>query len=184
MPRRSKRAGRVAVGPVELDTQERIEALERALGTARDRIQELSAQLGKRASRRGRQARHASAEAARTAVEQARAASELLPPWDELVERTRRAGDQLFRERAKARRKAQRKRRRGLAYRLAGVAGVGLAIGWLTAPRRGPAAEQVERMRGQGPAGGPLDARSDAAPPAEVPLVQRADVTSNGPRSH
>jgi hypothetical protein len=174
----TRRRSHIKLEPVELDTSERIEALGDAFGNARDRVQDLSAALGRRASRRRRRATRASAEAARAALEQARAATDRLPDRDELMELTRRAGDRLFRERARARRKAQRRRRRGRVYRTVGLAGAGVAIGWLTAPRRGAAADRISRTR-SGPASDPIDMRVDPVAPVEVPIVPQTGAVSD-----
>src|SRR5919108_789065 len=63
----------------DLDVDERAEALAESLATARERIHDLSVDLGQRATRGRRQASRRSAEAARIALEQARAAAEHLP---------------------------------------------------------------------------------------------------------
>jgi hypothetical protein len=154
-----------------LDVPERAEALADALATARERVQEVSVDLGQRATRGRRQASRRSAEAARIALEQARAAAEHLPDREEVADLVGRAGERLFRERVAARRKAERRRRAKLVGLGAGLAGLGLAIGWLTAPRRGPAADQVERLRGGGEPLTPLDMRAEPETPAEVALV-------------
>ena len=170
-----------------LDVPERAEALADALATARERVQEVSFDLGRRATRGRRQASRRSAEAARIALEQARAAAELLPDRDEVADLVSRAGERLFRERIAARRKAERRRRAKLAALGAGLAGLGLALGWLTAPRRGPAADQVERLRAGGEPQTPLDMRAEPETPAEVALVPGSGNGSrgdwDGPRS-
>jgi hypothetical protein len=156
----------------DLEVERRAEALAESLATARERVQDLSVELGRRAWGAGRrQATRRSAEAARLALEQARAAAEHLPDRAEVAELTRRAGDRLFRERAAARRRAERRRRLRLVAVGAGLAGIGLAIGWLTAPRRGPAAGQVGRLRAGREPLEPVDMRADADPPADVTLV-------------
>jgi hypothetical protein len=171
----------------DLDVEERAEALAESLATARERIQDLSVDLGQRATRGRRQATKRSAEAARIALEQARAAAEHLPDREDVAELTRRAGERLFRERAAARRKAERRRMGKLAALGAALAGVGLAIGWLTAPRRGPAADQVDKLRGSGEPLAPVDMRAETDPPADVALVPGSGNGSrgdwDGPRS-
>jgi hypothetical protein len=165
----------------DFDVEQRAEALAESLATARERVQDLSVDLGHRATRGRKQATRRSAEAARIALEQARAAAEHLPDRDEVAELTRRAGERLFRERLAAKRKAERRRRGKLVAIGAGLAGVGLAIGWLTAPRRGMAADQVEKLRGGGEPLTPLDMRAEAgSKPADVALVPGSGNGSRG----
>jgi hypothetical protein len=126
------------------------------------------------------------AEALATARERVLELSERLPDRDDVAELTRRAGERLFRERLAARRRAERRRRRRLVAVGSGLAGLGLAIGWLTAPRRGLAADQVARLRAGGGPHAPLDMRADGQPPAEVALVPDSGDGNqgwDGPRS-
>jgi hypothetical protein len=163
----------------ELDVEERADALVASLATARDRVQELSAELGRRTSRSSRR----SAESARVALEQARAAAWQLPDrGDDLAELTRRAGERLFRERTKAGRRAARRRRNRLVLIGGGLAGAGLLVGWLTAPRRGPAAGQLGRLRGTPRT--PLDFQTGpVGVPQDVVVAPGNGSHPDGPRS-
>jgi hypothetical protein len=163
----------------DLSVEERAETLVESLTTARDRVQDLSLDLGRRASASSRR----SAEAARIALEQARASAESLPDLEEVSELTRRAGERLFRERAKARRKEARRRTGKLVVLGAGLAALGVAIGWLTAPRRGPAAGQVGKLLGSGEPLTPLDMQTSPVPPADVVLMPGNGHYPDGPRS-
>ena len=64
----------------DLSVEERADTLVESLTTARDRVQDLSLELGRRASASSRR----SAEAARIALEQARASAESLPDLEEV----------------------------------------------------------------------------------------------------
>jgi hypothetical protein len=109
------------------------EAVRRSAEASREAARksaEASREAARRSARAGRRAGRKSADAARQVVDR-------LPEPEQVADVTRRAADKLFPERAKARRKAQRKRRRGLFYRGVGLAGVGLLLGWLTSTRKG-----------------------------------------------
>jgi hypothetical protein len=92
-----------------------------------------------------RQAAVSTRRASRRQAKAARAAAECLD--SELTGLSRKAADKLFRERARQRRKERRKQRRRLVYRGAGVAGLGVLVGWLTAPRRGREARDALRRQ-------------------------------------
>ena len=163
----------------DLSVEERADTLVESLTTARDRVQDLSLELGRRASASSRR----SAEAARIALEQARASAESLPDLEEVGDLTRRAGERLFRERAKARRRESRRRTGKLLLIGAALGGLGVAIGRLTAPRRGPAADQVGKLVGGEEPRTPLDMQTGAVPPADVVLVPGNGHYPDGPRS-
>ncbi len=157
------------------DLREQLDDLTQALAEARDAITRASASAGRKvagvttetarqaadatkdaarsATGAGRQAAEASRKAAdasrkagRRRAKAARQAADRLSESD-LGDVTRRAAGKLFPEKAKERRKAQRKRRRRLVVRGAGLAGLGLAIGWLTAPKRGREARQALKQQ-------------------------------------
>jgi phosphate starvation-inducible protein PhoH len=129
----------------------RAEAVVDALGDAVDRIQDLSTTTGRRASKRGRAATRRSVDAAREALDQARNAARQVPDWDQMADLARRTGDRLMPERARQRRKAERRRRVRLAAGGIGLAGVGAAVlAWLGAGRRGSATARGEASEGAG----------------------------------
>jgi hypothetical protein len=134
-----------------------------ALENAREAISKAMASTGRRGAEAGveagRKSVAASKEAGRKSVKVSKQASRRarnaaldaverrLPEPDEVADMTRRATDKLFPERAKQHRKASRKRRRRLVFGGAGLAGLGMAIGWLTAPKRGGEARQALKAR-------------------------------------
>ena len=125
----------------------------------------LSKEAGRKGAAAGKQATRRAREAAMEAVERR------LPEPDEVADLTRRAADKFFPERAKHYRKTARKRRRRMVMGGVGLTGLGMAVGWLTAPKRGDetrealkaranaASDRVAEMRsttgGQGPTGAP-----------------------------
>jgi hypothetical protein len=167
-----RRAQAIADKAAEGGVREQIDELGEALADARDAIARASSSAGRKVAdvtaETARQAAEASRDAARSAAETAsagarqaaqttrrasrrqaraaRAAAGRLGEAD-LGELPKKAADKLFRERAKARRKERRKRQRSLVYRGAGVAGLGVLIGWLTAPKRGQEARQALRQQ-------------------------------------
>jgi hypothetical protein len=92
-----------------------------------------------------RQAATSTRQASRRQAKAARAAAARLDA--EISGLSKKAADKLFRERAKQRRKEQRRQRRRVVYRGAGVAGLGMLVGWLTAPRRGQEAREALRRQ-------------------------------------
>jgi hypothetical protein len=160
-----------------------------ALEAAQNAISRLAASFGRKGAQTTRQARKQSAKVAETVAQR-------LPEPDQVVDAYRKVTDKLFPDRAKQRRKQERKRRRGAVYRSAGVAGLALLAGWLTAPKRGAEArravkQQVARVGARGaetPAGvsGVYEARDEsqsvaaAQPPGQVtPLHQSEDVNQS-----
>jgi gas vesicle protein len=160
-----RRAQAVADKAADGGVREQLDELGAALEDARDAIARASASAGRRvadataeAARQASQATREAAEATREAARQAsastrragrrqataaRAAAERLGESD----LPKKAADKLFRERAKARRKERRRQQRRTVYRGAGVAGLGVLVGWLTAPRRGREARQALRQQ-------------------------------------
>jgi hypothetical protein len=164
-----RRAQAIADKAAEGGVREQFDELAEALADARDAITRASASAGRKVAgvtaETAKQAAEASREAARSAAgtasasarqaaettrrasrRQAKAARERLGDAD-LGELPKKAADKLFRERAKERRKERRKRQRRLVYRGAGVAGLGVLVGWLTAPKRGQEARQALKQQ-------------------------------------
>lgn len=113
------------------------EAARAAAETAREAA-EASAASARQAATSTRQASRRQAKAARATAARLDA---------EISGLSKKAADRLFRERAKQRRKQRRRQRRRLVYRGAGVAGLGVLVGWLTAPRRGQEARDALRRQ-------------------------------------
>ena len=126
------------------------EAIARASASAGRKVADVTAEAAKQAAEATREAARQAGESTRRAsrrqAKAARAAAERLGDSD-LGELPKKAADKLFRERAKERRKERRKRQRRLVYRGAGVAGLGVLVGWLTAPKRGPEARQALKQQ-------------------------------------
>jgi len=150
------------------DLREHVDDLTEALEAARDAIARASASASRKVAgvttETARQAAEATKEAARSAAEASRQAAEASRKASrrqakaarqtadrlsdsDLADATRRAAGKLFPEKAKERRKARRKRRRGLAFRAAGVAGLGALVGWLTMSKRGQEARQTLKQQ-------------------------------------
>jgi histone H1/5 len=160
-----------AADKADSGVREQVDELAEALDDARDAIARASASTGRKVANvtaeTARQAAGATKEAARSAAEAgaagarqaakstrqasrrqakaARAAAERLDA--EISGLSKKAADKLFRERARQRRKERRKHRRRLVYRGAGVAGLGVLVGWLTAPKRGQEAREALRRQ-------------------------------------
>jgi hypothetical protein len=158
-----RRRARAAADKADAGVREQIDELAEALEDAREAIARASATSRRTGAETARQATKATKEAARSAAESAREAAESTRRAGrrqakaaraaagrvdaELGDLSRKAADKLFRERARQRRKERRKQRRRLVYRGAGVAGVGMLVGWLTAPRRGQEAREALRRQ-------------------------------------
>jgi hypothetical protein len=123
------------------------EAIARASATAGRRVADATAEAARQAAgatrERARQASESTRRAGRRQAKAARVAAERLGE----AELTKKAADKLFRERARARRKEKRRQRRRTVYRGAGIAGLGVLVGWLTAPRRGREARQAIKQQ-------------------------------------
>ena len=163
-----RRAQAIADKAADGGVREQLDELGDALEDARDAIARASASAGRKVAgvtaetaRQAAEATREAAEATRGAARQAaestrrasgrkakaaRAAAERLGESD-LGDLSKKAADRLFRERAKARRKDRRKHQRRMVYRGAGVAGVGVLVGWLTAPKRGREARQALKQQ-------------------------------------
>jgi hypothetical protein len=137
------------------------DAIARAISSAGQRGAEAGAQatrktaeLGKEVGRKGVAAggdlgRKARKRARRMALD----AVERLPEPEQVAELARRAEERLLPEVAKRNRKDRRKRTRRRMAGGAFVAGLGMLIGWLTAPRKGDEVRQAIKERA-GAAGG------------------------------
>jgi gas vesicle protein len=129
------------------------EAITKAMSSASRRTSEASAEATRRATALGKQASRKSAKASRKASRQARdaafeAVGRRIPDPDQVADMTRRATEKLFPEQARQSRKAAAsKRRRRMMAAGAGVAGLGMLIGWLTAPKKGQEARQALKER-------------------------------------
>jgi len=104
-----------------------------------------TAMVGKEAGRRGMAAGKRASRRARGATLEA--VGRRLPEPEQVAELTRRATEKVFPERAKHHRKAARKRRRRLLYGGVGLAGLGILMGWLTAPKKGDETRQALKQR-------------------------------------
>jgi gas vesicle protein len=193
--------------------REQVDELAEALDDARDAIARASASTGRKVANvtaeTARQAAGATKEAARTAAEAgaagarqaakstrqasrrqakaARAAAERLDA--EISGLSKKAADKLFRERARQRRKERRKHRRRLVYRGAGVAGLGVLVGWLTAPKRGQEAREALRRQAAKASEKGWEKVSDSRetgpvqPTADVTPLHDATSTAGPPRT-
>jgi hypothetical protein len=111
-----------------------LEAAREAIARASTAAGRKGAELGKEAAVKGRRARRR--RVTRTAVGTDQVT-------DQVADLTRRTADKLFPERARQRREAGRRRRRRRLVGVAGLLGLGVVAGWLTAPRRGADTRQA-----------------------------------------
>jgi hypothetical protein len=131
------------------------DAIARAISSAGQRGAEAGAQatrktaeLGKEVGRKGavaggdlgRKARKRARKLALDAVER-------LPEPEQVAELARRAEEKILPEVAKRHRKERRKRRRRTIAGATGIAGLGMLIGWLTAPKKGDQVRQAIKER-------------------------------------
>ena len=128
------------------------EAIAKAMSSAGHRTSEATAEATRKAAIIGKEAGRKGATASKGASRQARdaaleAVGRRLPDPDQVAEMTRRAIDKMSPERAKQNRKITRKRQRRMIAAGVGVAGLGMLIGWLTAPKRGGEARQALKER-------------------------------------
>ena len=134
-----------------------------------------------------RQAAKSTRQASRRQAKAARAAAERLDA--EISGLSKKAADKLFRERARQRRKERRKHRRRLVYRGAGVAGLGVLVGWLTAPKRGQEAREALRRQAAKASEKGWEKVSDSRetgpvqPTADVTPLHDATSTAGPPRT-
>ncbi len=192
---RTKRARRAAAGrrPIGDEVRDQVvgmtDELGDALETARDAITRAMSSAGRRGAEAGAEATHKTAalgkEAGRKGVAAGRkagrrargAAREVLekrlPEPEQVAEMTRRATDKLLPERAEQRRKTNRKRRRRLLFGSAGVAGLGVLAGWLTAPKKGDEVRQAlkERANAAGDKVAEMRAGASSQGPTPVPTT-------------
>jgi len=147
------------------------DAISRAISTAGQRGVEAGTEatrkttaLGKEVGRKGAAAgTELGKKARRRAREVARDAVERLPEPEQVAELARRAEEKLVPEAAKQHRKSRRKRTRRRMAGAAGVAGLGMLAGWLTAPRKGDEVRQVIKERASAASGRVAEMRADAA---------------------
>jgi hypothetical protein len=166
-----KQRRRAAADKADGSVREQLDELAQALEDARDaiarasasttrKVADVTAEAARQAARSAaetareaagagaasaRQAAKSTGQASRRQARAARAAAERQAA--ELSGLSKKAADKLFKERAKQRRNEGRKQRRRQVYRGAGVAGLGVLVGWLTAPRRGQEARQALRRQ-------------------------------------
>ena len=121
-----------------------------------------TAMLGKEAGRKGMVAGKRASRRARGATLDA--VGRRLPEPELVAELTRRATEKVFPERAKHYRKTVRKRRRRLMYGGAGLAAIGMLIGWLTAPKKGDETRQALKERANAASDKVAEIRATAGP--------------------
>jgi hypothetical protein len=145
------------------------EAITKAMSSASRRTSEASAEATRRATALSKEASRKSVKASKKASRQARAAAleavaRRMPDPDQVAGMTRRATDKMFPERARQYRKVARKRRRRMMVAGAGVAGLGMLIGWLTAPKKGQEARQALKERANAASDKVAEMRASAGP--------------------
>ena len=121
-----------------------------------------TAVLGKEAGRRGMAASKRATRRARGAAQEA--VGRRIPEPEQVAEMTRRATDRMFPERAKQHRKAARKRRRRMLFGGTGIAGLGMLIGWLTAPKKGNETRQALKERANAASDKVAEMRASSGP--------------------
>jgi hypothetical protein len=145
------------------------EAITKAMSSASRRTGEASAEATRRATVLGKEASRKSVKASKKASRQARdaafeAVGRRIPDPDQVADMTRRATEKLFPEQARQNRKATQKRRRRVMAAGAGVAGLGMLIGWLTAPKKGQEARQALKERANAASDKVAEMRASAGP--------------------
>jgi hypothetical protein len=145
------------------------EAITKAMSSASRRTSEASAEATRRATALSKEASRKSVKASKKASRQARdaaleAVARRMPDPDQVADMTRRATDKMFPERARQYRKVARNRRRRMMAAGAGVAGLGMLIGWLTAPKRGQEARQALKERANAASDKVAEMRASAGP--------------------
>jgi hypothetical protein len=146
------------------------DAISRAMSSAGRRGAEAGSEATRRTAALGKEAGRKSAAAgaelgrkARKRAERvARDAVERLPDPEQVAELARRAEEKLLPERSKQHRKEQRKRTRRRIYGGAGVAGLGVLLGWLTAPKKGDETRQTLKERASAASGKIVEMRANA----------------------
>ncbi|HEX8929884.1 MAG TPA: hypothetical protein VGA45_13275 [Actinomycetota bacterium] len=145
------------------------EAITKAMSSASRRTSEASAEATRRAATLSKEASRKSVKASKKASRQARdaaleAVARRIPDPDQVADMTRRATDKMFPERARQYRKVARNRRRRMMAAGAGVAGLGMLIGWLTAPKKGQEARQALKERANAASDKVAEMRASAGP--------------------
>jgi gas vesicle protein len=190
-----------AADKADSGVREQVDELAEALDDARDAIARAAgatkeaarsaAETAREAAGAGaagaRQAAKSTRQASRRQAKAARTAAERLDA--EISGLSKKAADKLFRERARQRRKERRKHRRRLVYRGAGVAGLGVLVGWLTAPKRGQEARDALRRQAAKASEKGWEKVSDSRetgpvqPTADVTPLHDATSTAGPPRT-
>jgi hypothetical protein len=190
-----------AADKADSGVREQVDELAEALDDARDAIARAAgatkeaarsaAETAREAAGAGaagaRQAAKSTRQASRRQAKAARTAAERLDA--EISGLSKKAADKLFRERARQRRKERRKHRRRLVYRGAGVAGLGVLVGWLTAPKRGQEAREALRRQAAKASEKGWEKVSDSRetgpvqPTADVTPLHDATSTAGPPRT-
>lgn len=137
-----------------------------------------TATLGKEASRKGVEAGKRASRRARGATLDA--VGRRLPEPEQVAEMARRATEKVFPERAKQHRKAVRKRRRRLLYGGAGLAGLGMLTGWLTAPKKGNETRQALKERANAASDRVAEMRASAASQRAAGPSATSDMEAGG----
>ena len=145
------------------------EAITKAMSSASRRTSEASAEATRRATALSKEASRKSVKASKKASRQARdaaleAVARRMPDPDQVADMTRRATDKMFPERARQYRKVARNRRRRMMAAGAGVASLGMLIGWLTAPKKGQEARQALKERANAASDKVAEMRASAGP--------------------
>jgi hypothetical protein len=145
------------------------DAIAKAMSSAGRRGSEAGAEATRRTASLGKEAGRRGLAVSRKATRRARGATldavgKRLPEPEQVAELTRRATEKVFPERAKQHRKVAGKRRRRLMYGGAGLAAIGMLIGWLTAPRKGDETRQALKERASAASDKVAEMRASAGP--------------------
>jgi hypothetical protein len=145
------------------------DAIAKAMSSASRRGTEAGAEATRKTAALGKEAGRKGVAAGRKASRRARGATldaveRRLPEPEQVAELTRRATEKVFPERAKQHRKTVRKRRRRLLYGGAGLTGLGMLMGWLTAPTKGHEAREALKQRASAASERVAELRASAGP--------------------
>ena len=163
------------------------EAISKAMATTGRRGAEVGAEVGRKSVAVGKEASRKGVEAGKHASRRARGAAldtveRSLPEPDEAAEMARRVADKFFPERAKQYRKTARKRRRRMVMRGMGIAGLGVAIGWLTAPKRGDETREALKARANAAGDRVAEMRSTTGSQGPTPAQPSAGTATGNDR--
>jgi gas vesicle protein len=159
------------------------DAIAKAMSSAGRRGSEAGAEATRRTAKLGKEAGRKGMEAGKRAGRRARGATfdvvgRRLPEPEQVAELTRKATEKVFPERAKQHRKAAGRRRRRLMYGGAGMATLGMLIGWLTAPKKGGEARQALKERASAASDKVAEMRASAG--AQRPAPAETSPASSG----